>query len=101
MRLMPPVSDDRLSISLLTREYPPSIYGGAGGHVAQLVPQLRKLIDADVQCTAAPGAGAPRVGGDSPGAADAGLGVFGADLSMAAAIPEVDLVHSHTWYGNL
>ena len=39
---------DRLSISLLTREYPPSIYGGAGVHVAQLVPQLRKLIDVDL-----------------------------------------------------
>ena len=54
MRLMPPVSDDRLSISLLTREYPPSIYGGAGVHVAQLVPQLRKLIDVDVQCMGEP-----------------------------------------------
>ena len=41
---MTPANDDRLSISLLTREYPPSIYGGAGVHVAQLVPQLRKLI---------------------------------------------------------
>ena len=37
---MAPVEEDRLSISLLTREYPPSIYGGAGVHVAQLVPQL-------------------------------------------------------------
>ena len=45
---------DRLSISLLTREYPPSIYGGAGVHVAQLVPQLRKLIDVDVQESAQP-----------------------------------------------
>ena len=55
---MPPVSDDRLSISLLTREYPPSIYGGAGVHVAQLVPQLRKLIDVDVQCMGEPREGA-------------------------------------------
>ncbi|MET0577069.1 MAG: glycogen synthase, partial [Ilumatobacteraceae bacterium] len=33
--------------------------------------------------------------------ANAALRVFGADLSMAAAVPEVDLVHSHTWYANL
>ena len=36
-------------VSVLTREYPPTIYGGAGVHVAQLVPQLRTLIDVDVQ----------------------------------------------------
>ena len=39
-----------MKLSLLTREYPPSIYGGAGVHVAQLVPQLRKFIDVDVHC---------------------------------------------------
>ena len=55
---MTPANDDRLSISLLTREYPPSIYGGAGVHVAQLVPQLRKLIDVDVQCMGEPREGA-------------------------------------------
>ena len=49
---------DRLSISLLTREYPPFIYGGAGVHVAQLVPQLRKLIDVDVQAMGEPREGA-------------------------------------------
>jgi len=101
MRLMPPVSDDRLSISLLTREYPPSIYGGAGVHVAQLVPQLRKLIDVDVQCMGEPREGATAHAENYPEGANAALRVFGADLSMAAAVPEVDLVHSHTWYANL
>ena len=52
------VSTDRLSVSLLTREYPPSIYGGAGVHVAQLVPQLRALVDVDVQCMGEPREGA-------------------------------------------
>ena len=101
MRSMPPVSDDRLSISLLTREYPPSIYGGAGVHVAQLVPQLRKLIDVDVQCMGEPREGATAHAENYPEGANAALRVFGADLSMAAAVPEVDLVHSHTWYANL
>ena len=98
---MAAVSDDRLSISLLTREYPPSIYGGAGVHVAQLVPQLRKLIDVDVQCMGEPREGATAHAENFPAGANAALRVFGADLSMAAAIPEVDLVHSHTWYANL
>jgi alpha-maltose-1-phosphate synthase len=98
---MAPVSDDRLSISLLTREYPPSIYGGAGVHVAQLVPQLRKLIDVDVQCMGEPRDGATAHAENYPAGANAALRVFGADLSMVAAVPEVDLVHSHTWYANL
>jgi alpha-maltose-1-phosphate synthase len=98
---MAAVIDDRLSISLLTREYPPSIYGGAGVHVAQLVPQLRRLIDVDVQCMGEPREGATAHAENYPSGANAALRVFGADLSMTAAIPEVDLVHSHTWYANL
>ena len=94
-------SSDRLSISLLTRDYPPSIYGGAGVHVAQLVPQLRKLIDVDVQCMGEPREGATAHSENYPPGANAALRVFGADLSMAAAVPDVDLVHSHTWYANL
>jgi starch synthase len=98
---MTPASGDRLSISLLTREYPPSIYGGAGVHVAQLVPQLRKLIDVDVQCMGEPREGATAHAENYPEGANAALRVFGADLSMAASVPDVDLVHSHTWYANL
>ncbi len=98
---MTPDNADRLSISLLTREYPPSIYGGAGVHVAQLVPQLRKLIDVDVQCMGEPREGATAHAENYPPGANAALRVFGADLSMTAAVPEVDLVHSHTWYANL
>ncbi|HET9871615.1 MAG TPA: glycogen synthase [Propionibacteriaceae bacterium] len=90
-----------MSISLLTREYPPTIYGGAGVHVAQLVPQLRKLIDVDVQCMGEPREGATAHSEDYPPGANAALRVFGADLSMAAAVGDVDLVHSHTWYANL
>ena len=91
----------QLSISLLTREYPPTIYGGAGVHVAQLVPQLRKLIEVDVQCMGEPREGATAHPENFPPGANAALRVFGADLSMAAAVGDVDLVHSHTWYANL
>lgn len=91
-----------LSVSILTREYPPTIYGGAGVHVQQLVPQLRKLIDVDVQCMGEPREGATAHAENYPEGANAALRVLGADLSMVAALPEgLDLVHSHTWYANM
>ncbi|WP_091183535.1 glycogen synthase [Microlunatus flavus] len=90
-----------MSVSILTREYPPSIYGGAGVHVAQLVPQLQKLVDVDVQCMGEPRPGATAHAETYPAGANAALRVFGADLSMVASVPEVDVVHSHTWYANL
>ena len=88
--------------SILTREYPPSVYGGAGVHVAQLVPRLRDLIDVDVQCMGEPRDGAVAHAEDFPPGANAALRVLGADLSMVSALPEdTDLVHSHTWYANM
>lgn len=90
-----------LRVSLLTREYPPTIYGGAGVHVAQLVPHLRRLCEIDVQCMGEPREGATAHPENFPDGANAALRIFGADLSMVAAVPEVDVVHSHTWYANL
>ncbi|MGI8459078.1 MAG: glycogen synthase, partial [Propionibacteriaceae bacterium] len=90
-----------MSVSILTREYPPSIYGGAGVHVAQLVPQLEKLCTVEVQCMGEPREGATAHAETYPAGANAALRVFGADLSMAASVGEVDVVHSHTWYANL
>lgn len=91
-----------MKLSLLTREYPPSIYGGAGVHVAQLVPQLRALIDVEVHCMGEPRDGATAHSEDFPAGANAALRVLGADLSMAAAVgDDVDIVHSHTWYANM
>lgn len=90
-----------MRVSILTREYPPTIYGGAGVHVAQLVPQLRKFIDVDVQCMGEPREGATAHAENFPPGANPALRTFGADLSMVAAVPDVDVVHSHTWYANL
>ncbi len=91
-----------MKLSLLTREYPPSIYGGAGVHVAQLVPQLRKFIDVDVHCMGEPRDGAAAHPESWPEGANAALRVLGADLSMAAAVAEdTDVLHSHTWYANM
>ena len=92
-----------MRIGLLTREYFPETYGGAGVHVDFLVPQLRELVDVDVHCF-----GAPRSGegihshNPAPGLehANQALRTLSADLSIAAAVDGVDLVHSHTWYAN-
>jgi starch synthase len=88
-----------LRVSILTREYPPHIYGGAGVHVGQLVPQLREFCDlVDVQCMGEPRFGATAHAEDFPPGANPAVRVLGADVSMAAAVPEVDVIHAHTWY---
>jgi starch synthase len=90
-----------MRVSILTREYPPHIYGGAGVHVGQLVPQLRKLCDSvEVQCMGEPREGATAHPEDFPAGANQALRVLGTDVAMAAAIGEVDVIHSHTWYAN-
>ncbi len=92
--------DQKLRVALLTREYPPEVYGGAGVHVEYLARALAPLVDLTVHCQ-----GAPRdtaVAHQAWGALnDAALRVFSADLSMADAVGGADLVHSHTWYANL
>jgi starch synthase len=89
--------------AILTREYPPDVYGGAGVHVDFLVRELRGLIDVDVHCMGEPREGATAHSEDDPllAGANAALRIFAADLSMTAAVAGADLVHSHTWYANL
>ncbi|MGX7825182.1 glycogen synthase [Actinokineospora sp. 24-640] len=88
-----------MRIGLLSREYPPEIYGGAGVHVGFLVPRLRELVEVDVHCFGGPRADAVAHNDTLPGA-NAALRTLSTDLSMAAATAGVDLVHSHTWYAN-
>ncbi|MDR3659608.1 MAG: glycogen synthase [Mycobacterium sp.] len=93
-----------MRVAMMTREYPPEIYGGAGVHVTELVAQLRKLCDVDVHCMGVPRDTAfvaqpdPALAG-----ANAALTTLSADLAMvnnAFAGPHVTptVVHSHTWY---
>lgn len=94
-----------MRVDLLTREYPPEVYGGAGVHVAELTKALRALpsLEVLVRCFGAPreepGAFAYPV---PPGLADANgaLQTMGVDLEMARDAAGADLVHSHTWYAN-
>ena len=90
--------------AILTREFPPDVYGGAGVHVDFLVRELRRLIDVDVHCMGEPreGATAHSEKEDRLAGANPALQVLSTDLSMTAAIgPDVDVAHSHTWYANL
>lgn len=90
-----------LRVSILTREYPPHIYGGAGVHVGQLVPQLRRFADSvEVQCMGEPREGATAHPETFPEGANAAVRVIGTDVAMANAIGDVDVIHSHTWYAN-
>ena len=95
-----------MRVDILSKEYPPAIYGGAGVHVAELVRALRGLAGLDVRVQAF---GDPRDEAgvssyaDLPELADANaaLQTLGVDLEIAAGCEGTDLVHSHTWYANL
>jgi alpha-maltose-1-phosphate synthase len=96
-----------LRVAILTREYPPEVYGGAGVHVTHLVEQLVKLVDVDVQCfggsrgLAGVRAYQPWPAIPSDRADEAALQAISVDLPMAAGCRGADLAHSHTWYANL
>jgi alpha-maltose-1-phosphate synthase len=93
-----------LRVDLLTREYPPEVYGGAGVHLEYLARDLRRLADVRVHCFGGPRdeAGVTAYA-DPPGlaGANAALRTMGVDLEMAAGCAGTDVVHSHTWYANL
>lgn len=93
-----------MRIAMLTKEYPPEIYGGAGVHVTELTRYLRQLEHVDVHCM-----GAPRneehvyVHGVDPALeqANASVQTLSTGLRMAHSIAGADVVHSHTWYTGL
>ena len=99
-----------MRVDLLTKEYPPFIYGGAGVHVNELAKVLRPLADVRVHAFGDPRE--PGTEGADDGVtgypeiaeldgANAALRTFGVDLEMAQGTEGTDLVHSHTWYANL
>jgi len=94
-----------LRVALLTREFPPEVYGGAGVHAAYLSRHLADLVDLDVHCFGTRRDAAhvtahqpwPEVAAGPHGGV---LGVLSVDLRMAAAAAGADIVHTHTWYAN-
>ncbi|GAB4588606.1 glycogen synthase [Nocardia sp. IFM 10818] len=91
-----------LRVAMMTREYPPEVYGGAGVHVTELVPRLRSLCDVTVHCMGVQRADAV-VHQPDPMlyAANSALQMMSAQLRMADAAGGADVVHSHTWYTGL
>ncbi len=92
-----------MRIGILTREYPPDVYGGAGVHVDFLVRELQKLVDVEVHCMGEPRSGAIAHSENPPflEGANAALRTLAADLAMADQTGSCDVVHSHTWYANM
>lgn len=92
-----------MRVDLLTKEYPPEIYGGAGVHVTELVAALRNSITVNVRCF-----GNDRLESNvfayrvpvELAAANGALATVGVDLQMANDVAGADVVHSHTWYAN-
>lgn len=99
---------DRPRAALLTKEYPPEVYGGAGVHIEHLTQALAAFVDVEVHAF-----GAERddplvaasyqpwdaLTGDAPYVE--ALRTVSVDLALANGVAGVDLVHSHTWYANL
>lgn len=92
-----------MRIDLVTKEYPPAIYGGAGVHVAELVAALRASIEVKVHCF-----GEPRAEVDVEAyavpvdLADANpvLQTLAVNVAMTAGCSGSSLIHTHTWYAN-
>jgi len=97
-----------LKAAIVTKEYPPHVYGGAGVHVQNLVRFLLHYVTVEVHCFGEPreqpevaGAYMPWSQLDGPQPHDAALRALSTDLAIAARLNRVDLVHTHTWYTNL
>jgi alpha-maltose-1-phosphate synthase len=91
-----------VKVGLVTKEWPPFIYGGAGVHVKYLAKSLQALVDVDVHC----------FGEDRPDATayeltpaelqlNPAMQALITDAQIASNLEGVDIVHSHTWYANM
>ena len=97
-----------MRIDIVTKEFPPEIYGGAGVHVAELSRVLAKHVDLHVRAFGAAretdyhGATVDSYGTpEDLGGANAAVQTLGVDLRIVPDVAGADLVHSHTWYANM
>lgn len=96
-----------MKVALLSREYPPEVYGGAGVHVEYLARELARQVELGVYCFGATRT-APEVKAtykawsalDGGAPELAALRTLSIDLAMAKDLAGTDLVHTHTWYAN-
>ena len=98
---------ERVRVDLLSKEYPPKVYGGAGVHVEELVRALRRARATPTYgCTASVAPATRRARPGTPTrrrleGANPALTTLGVDLPMAAGCAGTDIVHSHTWYADM
>ncbi|WP_295783164.1 glycogen synthase [uncultured Microbacterium sp.] len=93
-----------MRVDIVTKEYPPEIYGGAGVHATELVAALRAAgtevqvrafgADRDAPDTTSYGVPAELAG------ANGAIQTLGTDLEIVSDVAGADVVHSHTWYAN-
>jgi starch synthase len=98
-----------MRVGLMTREYPPNVYGGAGVHVEYLSRELAKKIEVEVHCwgTQQEDEGnlhvrglepAPEITGDTKEKFKAAVDAFALNLAQMKDLAAIDIVHTHTWY---
>ena len=99
----------KLRVGLMTREYPPNVYGGAGVHVEYLSRELAKKIDVEVHCWGKQlsDEGNLHVRGAEPWSLlaegkqekfQAALEALSLNLAQMKPLAGIDIVHTHTWY---
>jgi starch synthase len=93
-----------IRVGIVTREWPPHVYGGAGVHVVQLAQALRKRaeISLTVHCFGEERADA--IGHETPTEfihSNPAIAAVATDLAIADALAGVNVVHTHTWYANM
>jgi alpha-maltose-1-phosphate synthase len=95
---------------LLTNEYPPNVYGGAGVHVEFLSRELAQLMDVEVRCFGDQHLDDGRLrvrgypeptGTTAPDYLRPVFGAMGRDVAWAGEDVDADIVHCHTWYAHL
>ncbi|HAM37923.1 MAG TPA: glycogen synthase [Elusimicrobia bacterium] len=97
-----------MKVTMLAKEFPPYVYGGAGVHLRYLAQELSKIMDVDIRCF-----------GDQK-SDDKSLKVRGykgwdalkgkkfsptletLSINLLSQMEEIDsdVVHTHTWYGH-
>jgi starch synthase len=103
-----------MRVGLMTREYPPQVYGGAGVHVEYLSRELAKLIEVEVHCWGTQRADDGNLhvrGQEPPPEVTAGLDpsakfktavdALALNLSQMKELAAIDVVHTHTWYASM
>jgi len=101
-----------MRVGLITREYPPNVYGGAGVHVEYLSRELARLIEVEVHCwgTQRADEGNLHVMGDEPPAEvmvgseakfKTAVDALALNLKQMKELGAIDVVHTHTWYASM